>query len=290
MTQTLCPANLTETIRIAILGIPFDANSSFRKGPALGPDRIRECYFSDSANLWTENGLDLGNLEGLADAGNLPFSDAAAADPSLANDAIRKRVDSLLKQDLRLVSLGGDHSVTFPIIQAHAKAYERLNILHLDAHPDTYDSLYGNRYSHACPFARIMEAHPHIRLVQAGIRTMTGQAREQVKRFGLEVLEMKDGLQPVMDLRFDGPVYLSLDLDCLDPAFAPGASHHEPGGFTTREVIGLIQHLNGQLIGADIVEYNPDRDFISVTGMVAAKLLKEILHRIHRDFHGAIGQ
>jgi arginase family enzyme len=100
-----------------------------------------------------------------------------------------------------------------------------------------------------------------------------------VDRFGVEVIEMKD-INGLPVLHFDGDVYLSLDLDCLDPAFAPGISHHEPGGFSTRQVISLIQNIKGNLIGADIVEYNPARDINSVTGMVAAKLLKEILGRI----------
>ncbi|MCG8563896.1 MAG: arginase family protein, partial [Desulfobacterales bacterium] len=104
--------------------------------------------------------------------------------------------------------------------------------------------------------------------------------REQAERFNVRVLEMKNGMDLLMNLDISGPVYLSLDLDCLDPAFAPGVSHHEPGGLSTRQVIDLIHTLSGQLIGADIVEYNPDRDFISVTGMVAAKLLKEIIAKI----------
>jgi arginase len=110
-----------------------------------------------------------------------------------------------------------------------------------------------------------------------------GSEREQAQKFGVEVKEMKDGINWLDDLEFDGPVYLSLDLDCLDPAFAPGVSHHEPGGMTTRQVIDIIHRLKGKIIGADIVEYNPDRDLGSMTSMVAAKLLKEIIARIHED-------
>ena len=96
------------------------------------------------------------------------------------------------------------------------------------------------------------------------------------------MIEMKD-LERVNTISFDGPVYLSLDLDCLDPAFAPGVSHYEPGGMSTREAIGLIQNCSGRIIGADIVEYNPERDPQGITAMVAAKLLKEILGRMIRD-------
>ncbi|RLC19592.1 MAG: agmatinase, partial [Deltaproteobacteria bacterium] len=145
------------------------------------------------------------------------------------------------------------------------------------------DSLDGNIHSHACPFARIMEKKLAARLVQIGIRTMNGHQREQAEKFGVEVNEIKNGDNFLNELEFEGPVYISLDLDCLDPAFAPGVSHHEPGGMTTRQVIDIIHHLKGKIIGADIVEYNPDRDLHSMTSMVAAKLLKEIIAKIYED-------
>lgn len=268
---------------ICILGIPFDANSSYRRGPALAPARIRDSYFSPSSNLWTEQGIDLGNLAGLFDAGNLDCDDTAQA-----FDTISLAVTRLLEQDARVICLGGDHSITYPILKAHAAKYPRINILHLDAHPDLYDSLDNNPFSHACPFARIMEQKLAVRLVQAGIRTMNGHQQEQADRLGVEVLEMKHQENWPETLMFDGPVYLSLDMDCLDPAFAPGVSHHEPGGLSTRQVIDMIHRLKGRIIGADIVEYNPDRDFHSVTAMTAAKLLKEIIGRIFLDL--GIGQ
>ncbi len=261
---------------ICIQGIPFDANSTFRRGPAQAPDRIREAYYSESANLWSELNLDLGNLPTLFDVGNIP-------DGEDLFDRIKDQTAKLVEKGGSVISLGGDHSISFPLIQGHAAQYPQLTILHLDAHPDLYDTMEGNPLSHACPFARVMEAHPHYRLIQGGIRTINGHQREQAERFKVDVLEMKNGMAPLMDLDMEGPVYLSLDLDCLDPAFAPGVSHHEPGGLTTRQVIDLIHNLKGRLIGADIVEYNPDRDFISMTGMVAAKLLKEIIARIHLD-------
>ncbi|MBC2705336.1 MAG: agmatinase [Desulfobacula sp.] len=263
---------------ICILGIPFDKNSSFQKGPSLAPEQIRKSYFSDSSNLWSEKGLDLGSIEYLYDLGDIEFK-KGIDDFNLITNSIK----NILDLDCHLISLGGDHSVTFPIIEAYAQKYDHINILHLDAHPDLYDSLHGNIYSHACPFARIMERKPAKRLVQAGIRTMNGHQREQAQKFGVEVMEMKNGDGWLDELEFDGPVYLSLDLDCLDPAFAPGVSHHEPGGMTTRQVIDIIHQLKGKIIGADIVEYNPDRDLNSMTSMVAAKLLKEIIARIYKD-------
>jgi len=263
---------------ICISGIGFDQNSSFQKGASLAPNRIRESYFSESSNLWSEKGLDLNSIQDLYDLGNIDFK----TDSDNFKQIISS-VKAILDQGGHLICLGGDHSITFPIIKAHAQKYDCLNILCLDAHPDLYDSFEGNIYSHACPFARIMEKKLAKRLVQAGIRTTDGHQREQSQKFGVEVKEMKDGMGWLNEIEFEGPVYLSLDLDCLDPAFAPGVSHHEPGGMTTRQVIDIIQNLKGEIIGADIVEYNPDRDLGSMTSMVAAKLLKEIIARIHND-------
>ena len=273
--------SVTEPIQegsICIIGIPFDQNSSFRKGPSMAPKRIRESYFSESSNLWSEKGLNLGSLDHLYDLGDIDFKEDTD-DFNLITSSVKIALD----RDSHVISLGGDHSVTFPVIKAHAQKYDHLNILHLDAHPDLYDSLEGNIYSHACPFARIMEKKLAQRLVQAGIRTLNGHQRKQAQKFGVEIKEMKDGNLWLDELEFEGPVYLSLDLDCLDPAFAPGVSHHEPGGMTTRQVIDIIHQIKGKIIGADIVEYNPDRDFFSMTSMVAAKLLKEIIARIYED-------
>ncbi len=261
---------------ICIAGIPFDLNSSYKKGPRLAPGQIRESYFCESSNLWTENGNDLGTIETLYDVG-----DFISPIEKNAFKAIEAAIAQLFKKNCRVISLGGDHSITYPIVKAAAKIYPDLNIFHLDAHPDLYDELEGNRFSHACPFARIMEETSIKRMVQAGIRTMNGHQRSQAERFGVEVFEMNQGTLPLKDLSFDGPVYLSIDMDCLDPAFAPGVSHHEPGGMTTRELIDIIQNFKGNIIGADIVEYNPDQDLNSMTGMVAAKLLKEVIDRIY---------
>lgn len=258
--------------QIALLGIPFDKQSSYLRGPALAPARIRESLICDSANLWTENGIDLAK-GGWQDAEDVMFSD-----DKKAFDAIETAVADLLVKKQRVISLGGDHSIAYPILRAYAKSYPGLTILQLDAHPDLYDHLDGNRHSHACPFARIMEEKLATRLVQVGIRTLTGHQREQAQRFDVEVHEMSAG--PLPDLKLSGPVYLSLDMDCLDPAFAPGVSHFEPGGMSTREVLSIIQRLEGRLVGADLVEYNPQRDPTGMTGMVAAKLLKEILGRM----------
>jgi arginase len=260
---------------LLVLGAPLDCNSSYQRGSALAPAKIRKSLFCDSSNLFTENGLDLSTLPGLHIG-----QDINLLDDEKAFDQIENEVHKALANKTHVVTLGGDHSITLPVIRAYAKEYRKLNILHLDAHPDLYDELDGNRYSHACPFARIMESKLADRLVQVGIRTITTHLREQAQRFGVEVIEMKN-IESAKILSFEGPVYLSIDLDCLDPAFAPGVSHQEPGGMTTRDVLELIQGLKGKLVGADIVEYNPERDINGMTGMVAAKLLKEVIGRIY---------
>jgi agmatinase len=262
---------------ISIIGIPFDEASSFLRGPAEAPSKIREAYNSDSTNYFSERGIDLKNSANWLDAGDLIFD--KKENPLRV---IETSIHNLLAQDHRVLTLGGDHSITYPIVRAFAKKYGRLNILHLDAHADLYDSFEGNNYSHACPFARIMEEDLAGRLVQVGIRTLSKHQREQAARFGVEVIEMKDW-NTTMQFQFEGPTYLSLDMDAIDPAFAPGVSHYEPGGFSSREVITIIQKLKGNLVGADLVEFNPTRDASGITAMLAAKLFKELLDRLVRS-------
>ena len=181
-----------------------------------------------------------------------------------------------------MLLLGGDHSVTHPILRAYGAGPRPLTVLHLDAHPDLYDELDGNRYSHACPFARVMEEGLCDRLVQVGIRTATPHQRQQAERFGVTTIEMRDWT-PETALPIDGPCYVSLDLDVLDPAYAPGVSHHEPGGMSVRDVLGVLDRIPGPIVGADIVEYNPTRDLNGATAMVAAKFVKELLARMIRS-------
>jgi agmatinase len=262
---------------VTIIGVPSDENSSFLRGPAQAPGQIRQVLHSGSSNLCAENGHDLGQEPRLLDVGDIPLGPGTwQADGS---PAITGHIASLLEKDARVLSLGGDHAVTFPIVQAFAAKYPDLTILHIDAHPDLYDEFEGSRISHACPFARIMEAGLAQRLVQVGIRTLNAHQKAQADKFGVEIIQMTDW-QPGMALNLTGPLYLSLDLDGLDPAFAPGVSHHEPGGLTTREVIDLIQAIDVPLVGADIVELNPVRDLVGMTTAVAAKLLKEIVVKL----------
>lgn len=259
---------------VAVAGVPFDGYSSFIKGTAAAPAQIRAALHSESTNLSAENGLDLASQDGWLDIGD--FVVPGGTDPMAVIDSA---VAECLSRDARLLALGGDHSITYPIIKAYARQHPRLAILHLDAHSDLYDEFQGNRYSHACPFARIMEHGLVQRLTQAGIRTLTSHHRDQAERFAVEILEMRDWRAPTT-LTFDMPLYLSIDLDALDPAFAPGVGHPEPGGFATRDVLAIIQNVRAEIVGADIVELNPSLDPSGATARVAAKFLKEILARM----------
>lgn len=260
--------------RPAIIGFPFDEHSSYLRGAAQAPPLIRQALVCPSSNMWTESGIDLGVENTFFDAGDQDFS----SDRDAFSD-IEAAMARLLERNLTPISLGGDHSVTYPIIRAFHRKYPRLSILHFDAHSDIYDVFEGNRLSHACPFARIMEEGFVERLVQVGIRTMSRHQREQVSRFGVEVHEMKDWRDDTR-FEFDSPLYISFDMDGLDPSCSPGVSHPEPGGLTVRQAVGVIQSVKACVVGADIVEFNPTRDVSGITAMVCAKLLKEIAARM----------
>lgn len=262
---------------VTLLGIPFDDYSSHLKGTAEAPQKIREALFSDSSNTFAENGINIVAADKFYDAGDLNFE---GGDEKYWQ--IDEAVTQLLNKNTRPLSLGGDHSVTYPILIALNEKYSDINILQFDAHPDLYDEFEGNRYSHACPFARIMENGLAGRLVQVGIRTANDHQRKQAKRFGAEVAGLHDEPGKVVS-NLEGPVYISLDMDVLDPAFAPGISHPEPGGLSTRRVLDIIHAIDAEIIGADIVEYNPVRDVNGVTAMTAAKFVKEIAGKIIGD-------
>ena len=259
-----------ESPRLTLIGFRYDENSSFMKGAADAPPQIRAALRSEAWNLTSESGVDLG-------ADNI-FFDAGDVEPIAGSDMhllIEQSIATLLSDGLLPISLGGDHSITYPIIKALSQKYTDLSILHFDAHPDIYDAYQGNRNSHASPFARIMEEKLAKRLVQVGIRTMNSEQRRQIDRFGVEVLDTRDWERPE-PLVFDSPVYISFDMDALDPAFAPGVSHREPGGLSTRQALEMIQGVEAMVVGADIVEFNPRVDPLQITGTVCAKLLKEL--------------
>ena len=208
--------------------------------------------------------------------GDIEFKDT---NPAKAFEVIRSTISKNLEDGSKILSLGGDHSVTYPILKAFSEKYDRINILHLDAHADLYEDFEDNPFSHASPFARIMETGKIQSLTQVGIRTFNTHQRQQAKKYDVHIIEMKDFNFGFLK-NLQGPLYVSLDLDVLDPAFAPGVSHHEPGGISTRTLIDIIQNIPVEIIGADIVEYNPVRDTNNMTAMVGYKMMKELLAKM----------
>jgi len=265
--------------RLVLVGIPWDASSSFLRGAAAAPSAIRQALWSPSTNTSTELAIAI-DPESIDDAGDLPLG----PDAQDARDAIETALSRIVAQRAVPISLGGDHSVTYPVLRAF-RALGPVTILHIDAHGDLYDQFplpdagtdvgAGDRYSHACPFARIMEEGLCRRLVQVGIRTMTPHLRAQADRYGVEVYG-PDACSDLPVESIEGPLYVSLDLDGLDPAFATGVSHPEPGGLSVRDVVRLLHRIGAPIVGGDIVEYNPANDVRDLTARVAAKLLKEM--------------
>jgi agmatinase len=257
-------------VRISLLGVPHDDNSSFMKGAAEAPALVRRELHSDAYSMWSETGIDLGVAGRLVDHGDIQFD--SVSDPW---DLIELNVGKALEPGDPLICIGGDHAITHPIMRAVRRHHPRLTILHIDAHPDIYHAYQGNLRSHASPFARIMEERLADRLIQVGLRTINDHHREQFKRFGIEAIEAARWDQKLR-LDLTTPVYISMDIDALDPAYAPGVSHREPGGLSPRQVIDLIQSIEQPIVAADIVEFNPRCDLSNLTALVAAKLLKEI--------------
>jgi arginase len=260
----------THTYDIAILGVPYDGKSSYLKGPSQGPQAIRAAATGEAINAWTELGIDLEDAVTIVDLGDVDVS-GNFTDISLR---VEGKVSEILERDGVPIVLGGDHSISLPVVRAMANKFSALDILHFDAHPDLYEELYGDRFSHACPFARILEEGLTANLVQVGIRAGTGSHRQKAADFGVRTIAMKDWRDD-LKLSFSNHLYISFDVDVLDPAFAPGVSHHEPGGLSTRQVINLLHALEADIVGMDVVEVNPTRDVSGITAAAAAKIIME---------------
>ena len=258
------------TYDIAILGVPYDGKSSYLRGPSKGPQAIRAASTGEAINAWTELGINLEDAVSIVDLGDVDV----AGNFTEISARVEDRVWEILERNGRPIVLGGDHSISLPVVRAMAKKYSTLDILHFDAHPDLYEELYGDRFSHACPFARILDEGLAKNLVQVGIRASTGDHRQKAAAFGVRTITMKDW-QDDLKLAFSNPLYISFDADVLDPAFAPGVSHHEPGGLSTRQVINLLHALEADIMGMDLVEVNPARDISGITAAAAVKIIME---------------
>jgi len=261
---------------IKVLGIPFDINSSFLRGPYLAPPRIRLMAAEGSANNYSEEGMEIISGRDYQDLGDLLFPNQNS---EKAYEQIKEAVSEAIADGSKLLSLGGDHSIAYPVIEAHAQRHGPLHVLQLDAHGDLYENFEDNPYSHASPFARLLEKGLLQSLTQVGIRTLTQHQREQAAKYKVNIIEMKD-FQMGFISNLKGPLYISLDIDVLDPAYAPGISHYEPGGMSSRQLFDILLKINLPIIGADLVEYNPVRDHHDMTAMLAFKLMKELIAKM----------
>ncbi|KAK9910812.1 hypothetical protein M0R45_034755 [Rubus argutus] len=258
----------------SLLGVPLGHNSSFLQGPAFAPPRIREAIWCGSTNSTTEEGKELKDPRVLTDVGDVPVQEIrdCGVDDDRLMSVISESVKLVMEEaPLRPLVLGGDHSISYPVVRAVSeKLGGPVDVLHLDAHPDIYHAFEGNKYSHASSFARIMEGGYARRLLQVGIRSINNEGHRDF----LENLKLGEGVKGV---------YVSIDVDCLDPAFAPGVSHIEPGGLSFRDVLNILHNLQGEVVAADVVEFNPQRDTVDgMTAMVAAKLVRELTAKISK--------
>ena len=257
--------------KLALIGLPDDSQSSYRPGCAEAPARIRAAYNGACYNACTELGVDLSGR--VADLGDQP---GRATWEDTAN-AYRLFLESVLRRGSIPFVLGGDHAVTVPVVAALAVLQKPIHVVQFDAHPDLYDVFEENRWSHACTAARLLEM-PHVRqLTQVGVRTFNPPQRETAERFAgkLQIVEARRFSPEAVTLEPAEAVYLSVDVDVFDPAFAPGVSHPVPGGLSARQVLDILHALEGQLVGMDVVEVNPRLDRNGQTAVLAGLLLHE---------------
>ena len=270
---------------IALVGVPFDGGTTYRAGARLGPRHIRV----QSALIRPYNPvLKLNPFDRyrIADYGDLPVNPLSLLDTF---QRIESGVDHLLAHEVRPVCVGGDHSISLPILRALSKRAGPLSVIHFDAHSDTWDEYFGSKYSHGTPFRRAIEEGliDPTRMLQVGLRGQVygEEDFEFARSKGIEMISTEEifehGLSWVVDRfqRFrESPCYLTFDIDVVDPAFAPGTGTPQIGGPSSREIVMLIRGLQGvRLLGADLVEVSPPYDSSETTSLLAANLLFEFL-------------
>ncbi len=259
--------------RAAILGVPYDRTQSYRRGAAQGPEAIRRASWSleTYSPAWDR---DLESDLLLADLGDLPVADL---DPPAMVAAVARAVGRLPEGTVPVL-LGGDHTLTAGAVQALVARYGDLMVVQFDAHLDLRETYEGDRFSHACVMRRVWEVVGDRRIVQVGVRSGTreefGFARSHC-RWSLSPLALPETVRS--DLR-GSAVYLTIDLDVLDPAFAPGVGNPEPGGPTFEDLCGALRALGRlRVVGVDVVELCPPADPSGMSAVVAAKLVREVL-------------
>ena len=281
----LPPAASAKDVDVALLGIPYDGGVSYRTGARFGPRAVREQ--SSLIRPWNPV-LKVHPFEKMrvADCGDVDVV-PIAIERTLA--AIQAKVGEVMADGALPVCVGGDHSVTLGILRAIARKHGPVGLVHFDAHPDTWDEYFGSKFFHGTPFRRAVEEgliSPK-RMIQVGIRGPLYGDEDFAfhEQHGIEVVRIEavkeQGTAWVTE-RFNrlrgGPVYLSFDIDAVDPAFAPATGTPEVGGLTSYEALVLVRALAGlNIVGADVVEVSPPYDGPGqITALLAANLLFEI--------------
>ncbi len=272
---------------VAIVGAPYDSGTSNRSGARHGPRAIRE----QSLLLWGyNNALAVAPFDALSvvDYGDI---DVVPVDIQATYAAIERELKPLVAGGVEVITLGGDHSITLPLLRSHAAKYGPLAVVHFDAHPDTWDAEFGNqKYSHGTPFRRAIEEGliDKSAYIQVGIRGPTPVSDDyaDARRLGAQIITLDEALEwgitavveEVHSTVGGRKTYVTLDIDALDPAFAPGTGTPEVGGFTSHQMLQLVRGLAGlRIIGADVVEVCPPFDHGNITSILAANLVFELL-------------
>ena len=269
----------------SVIGIPFDGLASVRKGAALAPERLR--YWSHHLTPFSEDRTRLRGLT-VCDLGDIQIND-----PLRDFELVRQKVAGLPNLP---ILLGGDHSVTIPIFQGQRERYQdrRLGVLWLDAHPDLCDDFDGSKLSHACVLRRGIEAGIDPRdICMVGLRSWEDQEIDLIENGGLHVYTAADvaerGMKNVADsvrniLNDCDAIHISVDIDCLDPAIAPGTGIPEFGGLSSRDVLTLLKAMQGlPLVGLDVVEVAPPLDPSESTVFAGLKIIMEFIAVIARE-------
>ena len=254
---------------VVLTGVPFDGTACFRPGARFGPQGIR--FWSDVLETYSSPfDADLEELN-LEDAGDLQFS---PADWARASELIHGSVANTLKRGAVPILMGGEHLITLPAVEAVLSSYPEVLVLHMDAHMDLREDYEGLPLSHATVMKRVMERVGSGRLIQYGIRSGTREEWRLSERQGT-LLKNLDNLSDIVG---DRPVYLSIDLDVLDPSIMPETGAPEPGGLSFSELHGAILAFRGlKVVAADVVEYCPDPGGGGPSGAVAAKVVRELI-------------
>jgi len=267
--------------RTHMIGFGFDGTACFRKGTKDGPDGLRSVS-EDIESYSPYLDADLHD-QPFYDLGNLHLGDNADVEQQWqrATDDFYKifKASEIKQQQLRVLTLGGEHSISYAPIKTYLEAYPDLVLLHLDAHADLRDGFLGYHFSHASIIRRVVDHFgPEHQLIQYGIRSGTREEYQWMKAKGTVRTSRKDFLDSVRDIPADRPIYLTLDLDYFDPAFLPGTGTPEPGGEDFHSYVSLLKILREKnLVGADVVELSPKIDPTGNSDVFAAKIVRELL-------------